>query len=306
MKKIFSAAILSLSMLMICGCAKKTERVDNGNSTTDTDSQTEATTQIQDRVPIEAETPSEPQPSTASRHSGTVSSDYIKDNAGIMSDEDIRQCDQLIAELRSSRMLNAAVVTTNALGGAEPYNYAAECYNDIFGTDKNKGILFLINNDTNEDILYKSEIMTIDSDAEKEALFKATQEIVAGNYGAAASEMLRLGEACPSHIFDNMGFFTPQQIADIEKAAAEYGTELSVCTVGSLIDVDNTASNIFYQRRYPEKNGILLLIEGSGATAAYSDTNIPQNLKNAAPASTVSNTDDLYTYLIDLLKETRN
>lgn len=302
MKKIFSAAILTLTAVMICGCAKKTEKADNGDTPANATIQTEATTKVLDRVPV-----TEPEATTVRKiPESTISSAYIKDNASIMTDEDIQLCDQLISELRSSRMLNAAVVTTNDLGGDEPYNYAAKCYNEIFIADKNNGILFLINNDTNEDILYKSGIMTIDPDAEKEALFKATQEIVAGNYGAAASGMLRLGEACPSHIFDNSGFFTPQQIADIEKAAAEYGTELSVCTVGSLIDVDNTASNIFYQRRYPEKNGILLLIDGSGATAAYSDMNIPQNLKNTAPASPVSNTNDLYTFLIDLLTEKRD
>lgn len=303
MKKIFSAAIFALTAVMICGCAKKTEKADNNNTAESTSVQTETTTtKVLDRVPV-----TEPEATTVRKTpASTISSAYIKDNAGIMSNEDIQLCDQLISELSSSRMLNAAVVTTNDLGGAEPYNYAAKCYNEIFTADKNNGILFLINNDTNEDILYKSGIMTIDPDAEKEALFKATQEIVAGNYGAAASGMLRLGEACPSHIFDNSGFFTPQQITDIEKAASEYGTELSVCTVGSLIDVDNTASNIFYQRRYPEKNGILLLIDGSGATAAYSDMNIPQNLKSAAPASPVSNTDDLYNYLIALLIETRD
>lgn len=302
MKKIFSAAILALSAVMICGCAKKTEKADNGDTPASTSIQTEATTKVLDRVPVtEAETAT-----VRKTPASTISSAYIKDNAGIMTDEDIQLCDQLISELRSSRMLNAAVVTIDDLGGAEPYNYSAKCYSEIFTADKNNGILFLINNDTNEDILYKSGIMTIDPDAEKEALFQATQEIVAGNYGAAASRMLRLGEICPSHIFDNAGFFTPQQIADIEKAAAEYGTELSVCTVGSLIDIDHTASNIFYQRRYPEKNGILLLIDGSGTTAAYSDMSIPQNLRNAAPDSTVSNINDLYTFLIDLLTEKRD
>ncbi len=303
MKKIFSAAILSLSVLMICGCTKKTEKADNGDTPANATIQTETTTtKVLDRVPV-----TEPETTTVRKTpASTISSDYIKDNAGIMSDEDIRQCDQLITELSSSRMLNTAVVTADDLGGDEPYNYAAKCYNEIFGSDKNKGILFLINNDTNEDILYKSGIMTIDPDAEKNALYQATQEIIAGNYGSAAVRMLRLGEACPSHIFDNSGFFTPQQISDIEKSAAEYSADISVCTVGSLSTAEAGLAETLCKRRYPNKNGIMLLIDGSGATAAYSDMNIPQTLKNTTPASPVSNTDDLYNYLIDLLKETRD
>lgn len=299
MKKIFSAAILALSAVLICGCAKKTEKADGGDSPAVTQAQTTMTTVVT-TAPAATGTTVKKTPAS------TINSPYIKDNARILTDEDVRICEQVITELSSSRMMNAAVVTADDLGGTEAYNYAAKSYNEIFGADKSSGILFLINNDTNEDILYKSGIMTIDPDAEKDALFQATKEIVSGNHGAAAERMLRLGETCPSHTFDRAGFFTPQQISDIEKAAAAYGTEISVCTVGSLATAEQNLAENLGKKRYPDNSGVILLIDGSGKISTYSGTAVPADLKNAAPSSPISNTDDLYNFLIDLLTEKRN
>ncbi len=80
MKKFFSAVIIGISAVIICGCAKKTEKADNSNTTENTSAQTEtSTTKVLDRVPA-----TEPETATVRKTpASTISSAYIKDNAGI-------------------------------------------------------------------------------------------------------------------------------------------------------------------------------------------------------------------------------
>lgn len=297
MKKIFSTAIFMLSAMIFCGCANKTEKVNNGNAPDTLSTQDEIISDPASTTEITYDNAAPDSPADS------VSSAYIKDNAGVMSSEDILACDQVISELSSSRMMNAAVVTVKNLDGMEPYEYAAQCYNQIFGADTSRGILFLINNDTNEDILYKAGTTAIDPETEKNALYHATKDIAGDDYGAAAVRMLRLGESCTSHIFDQAGLFTAQQIADLENATASYGTELSIYTVNIISEISADTNKILCQRRYPDKNGIMLMIDCDGRTTAYSDTTIPQELQTSSPKAPIANNDALYVYLLDLLTE---
>ena len=164
MKKIFSAAIFIVSAAIFCGCAHKTEKADNGNASGVSETQTgnSQTPDTVENITSESVVPENPV---------SVSGQYIKDYAGIMDSEAAAACNQVISELNSSRMINAAVVTVNKLDGAEPYDYASRCYNQIFGSDSSRGLLFLINNDTNEDILYKAGGINIDPEAEKNAFY---------------------------------------------------------------------------------------------------------------------------------------
>lgn len=79
---------------------------------------------------------------------------YIYDNAKILSDEDLKECNNYAGWINSKLMLNTAVVTTNKLENLTPEKYAEKCYNEIF-QGMGSGLLLLINNDTNKDYLYK-------------------------------------------------------------------------------------------------------------------------------------------------------
>lgn len=299
MKKIFAAAILTVYAAIFCGCAHKTEKADNVNDSGVSEIQTgnnqfSATSENMTSESIISENPV------------SVSGQYIKDYAGIMDSEAVAACNQLISELNSSRMINAAVVTVNKLDGAEPYDYASRCYNQIFGNDSSRGLLFLINNDTNEDILYKAGGINIDPEAEKKAFYQATLDIVGKDYSSAAMRMLRLGEECSSHIFDQAGFFNSQQISELENAAAGYGTELSVCTVQHTDENASHSAEVLYNRRYPGKNGIILLADISGKFVVYPETSMPAELRNASPDSPIIGSEELCAFLIDLLTEKRN
>lgn len=190
MKKIFSAAVFVISAAIFCGCAHKTEKADAGITPDVSESQTESITvsDTTENMTSESIVPE------ITESPASAPNKCIKDYAGIMDNNDVAACEQVISGLKSDCMINAAVVTVNKLDGAEPYEYASRCYNQIFGNDSSHGLLFLINNDTNEDILYKAGGINIDPEAEKEAFYYATKEIVGKDYASAAIRMLRLGE----------------------------------------------------------------------------------------------------------------
>ncbi len=291
MKKVFSAAFFILSAVIYCGCANKTEKADNSG--------VHETTSIQAETEMTSAGITHAESIAPDFSASSISNPYIKDYAGVMNDQTVSACGQVISELNSSRMMNAAVVTVSSLNGTDPYDYAAQRYAEIFGSDKSRGLLFLINNDTNEDILYKTGTVTIDQEEEKNALYLATRDLVSGDYSSAAIRMLRLGENCTSHIFDQAGFFSAEQIAELEKAAAHYGTEMSVCTVQNIEASDSAES--LCKKRYPEKNGIMMLIGSDGKTTVWSESAVPDELRSAVPKSPVTNSSRLYEFLLDLL-----
>lgn len=189
-KKFFKTAFLTVSAVILCGCAHKTEKADNGNVPDSTEIQTGeiSSADAAENMTSESVVPDVPE--------NAPSGQYIVDYAGIMNDEAIAACNQTISELKSSCQINAAVVTIDKLEGIDPYDYASRCYNNIFGNNSSRGLLFLINNDTNEDILYKAGGINIDPDAEKEAFYLATRDLVSKDYSSAAVRMLKLGEEC--------------------------------------------------------------------------------------------------------------
>lgn len=304
MKKIFCAAVFSLTLVMICGCVHKTEKADNSPvSVADQTESGSAAVSDATNIPVATADPdSAAQPASGGNQiSGTLSGGHISDLAGILNENDIQQCEDEISRLHSEKMLNVAVVTVSSLEGSSPQEYAAQCYTQIFGEDKSHGILFLINNDTGEDVLYKSGAVVIDADAEKQALYQATEDIVNGSIGSGALRMLKLGDTLPSHVFDNSGSFTSAQISALESAAAAYGSEVSLYTLAHGEEYSPETASALCSRRYPDNNGVMLFVDINGNTTAYPEEKSPADLKNAAPSAPVEGGDQLYDYLSDLL-----
>jgi len=174
---------------------------------------------------------------------------YIYDNAGILSAEDLKECNNYAGWINSKLMLNTAVVTTNNLNKLTPEKYAEKCYNDIF-QGMGSGIILLINNDTNKDYLYKHSTpsLYITEQAEKDSFFYATKSIVNGDYKSGILELLSLAEACPKYVFDNGTVFTYEQIVDIESSLAMYSGAF-VLTTNNVTDKSNSdLAKEFFER----------------------------------------------------------
>lgn len=279
MKKFYAiAAAVALSVTFICGCSrKKTGKADSVNTTdsiltTAAESIPETTSGANgENLPDERDF--EPAEGT-----------YVYDNAKILSKEDISACNNYAEWLYENYLINTAVVTVNELDGKAPYDYAANAYNKIY-EGKGSGLLLLINNDTNIDILYKTGscntfISTEDTDL---ALYWATKEIVAGDYKSAILRMLKLGENCPQHIFDNANIFSIEQINTLESLFSSYKNEVSLLATNNPSETPNEEIlRSYYDRRYKDGKGYMLMLDiYSNSLLAFSDEPLPDSFESA-------------------------
>ncbi|MGN0677922.1 MAG: TPM domain-containing protein [Ruminococcus sp.] len=176
---------------------------------------------------------------------------YIYDNAKILSDEDLKECNNYAGWINSKLMLNTAVVTTNKLENLTPEKYAEKCYNEIF-KGMGSGLLLLINNDTNKDYLYKqgTASLYITEQAEKDAFFYATKSIVSGDYKSGILELLSLAENCPKCVFDNGSLFNTEQLLEFESTLAmQSDINAFVFTTNNITEKSNAElAKDFYDR----------------------------------------------------------
>ena len=121
MKKfLFLTVFLSSAVLLTAGCAGHKTGSDDKNN-------------------IEATS----QPFTE-RNVESTDGTYVFDNAGILSSQDFKACNDYAGWLYREKLINPAVVTVNDLKGKAPYDYAAEQYNKLY-EGKGSGLLILIN-----------------------------------------------------------------------------------------------------------------------------------------------------------------
>lgn len=200
---------------------------------------------------------------------------YIYDNAKILSDEDLKECNNYAGWINSKLMLNTAVVTTNKLENLTPEKYAEKCYNEIF-QGMGSGLLLLINNDTNKDYLYKHGTPTIyiTEQAEKDAFFYATKSIVSGDYKSGILELLSLAESCPKCVFDNGSLFNNEQLLEFESTLAMHSDiNAFVVTTNNITEKSNAelAKNFYDRYSSDGKSCKMLFIDKKLGEAVLTD-----------------------------------
>ncbi len=188
---------------------------------------------------------------------------YIYDEAKVFDDAALKEVSEKAEQLYKNYLINAAVITVANIGGQDPLTYAQEAYNDIY-QGRGSGLLFLINNDTNRDIicLTGSCRTYISEDMENEAMYWATKEIVSDDYKAAAERMLSLGEKCPQHIFDNVGIFDTDKAAELEDKLKSGANDVSLLATSNTTGKPNTEIlTEYYDRRYQDGSGYMILLD---------------------------------------------
>ncbi|MDE5947027.1 MAG: TPM domain-containing protein [Oscillospiraceae bacterium] len=272
MKKFFVYFILSAFLISLCsGCSGNRTSVGNNQLTEPVEEVTEAviTEPAEEKIIM------------------PVKEVYIYDNAKILSDEDLTECNNYAGWINKNLMLNTAVVITDKLDNISPAEYAEKCFNNIFKNDVesiedgiNNGILLLINNDTNKDYIYKHGNVSsyITEKSEKESLFYATKSIVKGDFKPALNQLLSLAELCPKYIFDNASLFTYEQIAELENVL-ESNSNLNI----SVFTYDNPENNNIldiYKRHCSDNAGTMILINKSSSEfSVVSDNKVVKSEK---------------------------
>lgn len=240
------------------------------------------------------------------RNIQTAEGTYIYDYAKVLSDDEFKSCNDYAGWIYKEYLINAAVVTTNTLDGLSAEEYAEQAYSQIY-EGKGSGLLILINNDTNNDIIYKkgSCLNYINESNQNDALFTATKKIVEeNNYGAAVSELLKLAESCPMYIFDNSNVFTAEQLTQLEELCG--GSNISILATSNGTDISNEElGRQYFDRHYSadEKSDKVMIVLDvlSNTFTIISDKNVSISNDVIKSAESSAEKHDYQTGVTDLI-----
>lgn len=182
---------------------------------------------------------------------------FIYDNAGTLTDAEFDECNKYAEMLYKKYLLNTAVVITDDLRGLTADKYAAEVYRMLYG-EGGSGMVFVINNETNTDAVYKMGCCQrfIDDISERDELYNATTKLVVGNYKDAALTMLKLCEKCPVNLVDNSNVFA-EKVAEKLSSALEDMSPNSVVVIAMDNNTGRTNEELageYHERRFAEFN----------------------------------------------------
>lgn len=263
------------------GCSQKTESLPQDSSSDLSESETQETSETQESSQAPEENHDETE---IVRNIKPADGTYVYDNAKVLSADEFNECNDYTGWLYETFLINAAVVTADSIEGMTPEAYAEKCYVDIY-SGRGSGLLLLINNDTNVDYLYKtgSCIVSIDEGKQSEEFYWATQDIIAGNYKDAILRIMKLGEACPQHVFDNGGVFTSEQIAALENLCSSGTKEVSILATSNTTGSSNEEiCRSYYDRHYKDSEGYMIMLDTeSNSLVVVSDAEIPEAVVNA-------------------------
>ena len=300
MKKFSFAAVLLLSAAVIStGCGRRTgsvgdaqpvmEEVQEDTAPYITEEETEPELGDEFTEPAEADDAAETEPATQpeEKQPYTVNAQegvFVYDGADVLSEAEEAEVSETLKLLYEKYLINAAVVTADAIGDDYPYTFAQNAYNTIY-EGRGSGFLLLINNDTNYDSLYRTgrcQTYITDSD-ENEAFYWATRDIVGGDYKSAVLRMLELAKKCPEHIFDNIDKLSQEQAEQIEKQLADCDADISLLvTTNSTGKTNDEVCRSYYDRRYSDGQGYMVMLDADNNTfTIVSDQSLPSGLERA-------------------------
>ncbi|MDO4863618.1 MAG: TPM domain-containing protein [Ruminococcus sp.] len=254
MKKFSAAVILAAAMIALSGCSGRVSHI------TGMDAPAETT-----MAPIEAVTAAPlPDISGLDPAEGT----YVYDSAGVLTAEQRVELDSYCEKLYRERLVNAAVVIADDIGGKTPYEFADERYTEIY-EGRGSGLLLLINNDTGSDYLYRtgSCLKAIPDGADSIAFFWATRDIMDGDYRSAILRVMQLGERCPLYVFDNIGLFSDEELDTLETTLAENKKSVYVLATSNGTDKSNEdICRSYFERRSEDGKGCMIMLDTKSNT----------------------------------------
>jgi len=242
----------------LCGCAGKKSGGDVPATTAPTASENSSAV-VTTALQITTSPESQPEMRDIKPAAGT----YVYDNANVLDTQSFSACNDYTGWLYEEYLINAAVVTASDLGGKTSYEYAAETYEKLY-SGRGSGLLLLIDNVSGSDILYKTGSCAryiLDSD-QNEVFYWATKDIVEGKYKEAVLSLMKLGEKCPEHIFDNGGIFTNEEVGELERLITSGKNKLSLLATSNSTDKTNEdVLRNYYERHYKDGDGIMLMLD---------------------------------------------
>ena len=286
LKKFISAGILSaMTGAFLCGCTSGTHKIPSAPMFDET-----VTTPQVSQAEIQEQTQSDG--TLIEQQDGA----YIYDKIATLTNTEFDECNQYAKMLNERYLLNTAVVITDDLQGMEAEAYAAKVYNELFN-GMGSGMVFLVNNATQSDILYKSGQCQrfIDEVSERDELYHATKELVVGNYKEAILIMLKLGEKCPMNVVDNTDMFSEEMAEEFSNSLDECANSVTLVATNNISEVSNEElARNYYDRRYANEAGYLVLMDKkSRSVTAVTQGELPAEIAEFVSAAnqTAANND---------------
>ena len=257
LKKIFSTFFIAVSAgSLLCGCSPVLETVPSVSYPD---------------VPVAVQSSEQSDNALIDVQENT----FIYDNIGTLTAAEFDECNKYAEMLYKQYLLNTAVVITNDLKGLTADQYAAEVYRLLYG-EGGSGMVFVINNETNTDAVYKMGCCQrfIDDVSERDELYNATTKLVVGKYKDAALMMLKLCEKCPENLVDNSNVFAEKVAEKLSDALGEIPLN-SVAVVAMDNNTGRTNDELageYHERRFAEFNKadtyVIILDKRTGTVTA--------------------------------------
>jgi len=298
--KKFSAALISLLLTasLFCGCSDDSKTSESASDsgyasemTNSNDYSEPASSHNSGEDSVEPDT-QKPSNHELERDIKPAEGTYVYDYAKLLNSDDFSECNNYAELLYENFLINVAVVTTDDIEELTPEQYAEDVYNKLYG-GRGSGFLLLINNDTNQDYIYKTGgcLASVPDEAQSEAFYWATQDMIGGNFKDAVMRLLKLAEYCPQHVFDNGGVFNADQSAALESSCTSGTQNVSVlATSNSTGKTNEEICRSYYNRRYGESGGYMIMLDTETKTiTAVTNGELPAAISEAVTnANTLS------------------
>lgn len=223
---------------------------------------------VQDSVPDEEPTTQELEtiPPVITERIQNVQNDgniHIFDDEHLFSEEVTQKYNDYLEWLSISRQMDTAVVITTHLDNVTPEEFAKGYYQTLYGKNSS-GFLVLINNDTGKDFIYRQGVCASDMRDPTAEIFRATPELVEGNYASALEILLTIGEQIPEYVFDRANAIKTNERTALAEKAKETGHSYDVIMI-KLPEPEKGVSveeqlNSFAEEKRQELNAELLLL----------------------------------------------
>ncbi len=195
----------------------------------------------------------------------------VYDETLILSDGEYDDLNSYASWLAQTYKINCAVVLTDDIGDSEPSEYAKNFYESNYSGD---GILFLINNDTNNDYFYRRGVPSkIISDSAVQMLFAEISPMLAlEDYISAAERVLEEAEMLlPEYFTDRTSELEGEEIIAYNEYIKENAEDKSInvyYVMGSgnekIEDFTQTRFEKFYEK---DADAVMLVVDGKNGNS---------------------------------------
>lgn len=223
MKKLLSLLLISSMLIVSAGCSDEANPA-NAPAADELSSSAEEKKESKENKSDEDQD-SEKEEETLENRTREIDTEnaHVYDESVILNDGEFEALNSYTAWLAKTFKINAAIVLTEDIGDSEPSEYAKNFYESNYSGD---GVLFLINNDTEEDYFYRQGIPAkFISDSDVQMLFsEISPMLVMEDYVAAAERVLEEVELLvPEHFTDRTGDLEPEKISEYNSYIKENG-----------------------------------------------------------------------------------